>query len=51
MNQVRILLATSVIALTACTSTTPVAEIASQSAAPPADVLAGQQVYQQFCVA
>jgi len=51
MNQARTLLAASVIALTACTSTTPVAEIASQSAAPPADVLAGQQVYQQFCVA
>lgn len=51
MNHARILLAASVTAFAACTSTTPTADTASASAAPASDVLAGQQVYQTYCVA
>jgi aldose sugar dehydrogenase len=52
MNHTRILAAASAIALAACTSTTtPATQTASASAAPPADILAGQKVYQTYCVA
>jgi hypothetical protein len=53
MNHARILVAVSIISLAACSSTVPrgTSPVAAKASVAPADIVAGQRVYQTYCAA